>query len=198
VEVDEELWRLIGTEPRLMPHLHLSLQHGADLILKRMKRRHGRADALAFVRRARALRPEIVFGADLIAGFPTETEDHLAQTIDLIEEAGLTFLHVFPYSERPGTPAARMPQLPKPLRRERAQRLRAAGTRAARRFYATRVGREESVLLERADRGHTEQFAPVRLRRGDGAAAAAGTPGELRRLRVVAAEDDGLLAAEVA
>jgi len=192
VEVDEDLWRLIGAEPRLMPHLHLSLQHGADLILKRMKRRHVRADALAFVRRARALRPDIAFGADLIAGFPTETEDHLAQTLDLIEEAGLTFLHVFPYSERPGTPAARMPQLPKPLRRERAERLREAGRRAARSFYASRIGREESVLLERADRGHTEQFAPIRLTAG-----AAGAPGELRRLRVVAAEGDGLLAAEV-
>jgi threonylcarbamoyladenosine tRNA methylthiotransferase MtaB len=194
VEVDEDLWRLIGAEPRLMPHLHLSLQHGADLILKRMKRRHLRADALAFVRRARALRPDIAFGADLIAGFPTETEDHLAETLDLIKEAGLTFLHVFPYSERPGTPAARMPQLPKPLRRERAQRLREAGSRAARRFYDTRIGREETVLLERADRGHTEQFAPIRLLHAD---AAPGTPGELRRLRVVAAEGDGLLAAEV-
>jgi len=194
VEVDDDLWRLIAAEPRLMPHLHLSLQHGADLILKRMKRRHLRADALAFVRRARALRPEIAFGADLIAGFPTETEDHFAQTLDLVEEAGLTFLHVFPYSERPGTAAARMPQLPKPLRRERAQLLREAGRRAARRFYEARIGRDETVLLERADRGHTEQFAPIRLLHAD----AAGVPGELRRLRVVAAEGDGLLAAEAA
>ncbi|MBW8270185.1 tRNA (N(6)-L-threonylcarbamoyladenosine(37)-C(2))-methylthiotransferase MtaB [Caldovatus aquaticus] len=191
VEVDEDLWRLIAEEPRLMPHLHLSLQHGADLILKRMKRRHSRADALAFVRRARSLRPEIAFGADLIAGFPTETEEHFAQTLALVEEAGLAFLHVFPYSERPGTPAARMPQLPVALRRERAARLRAAGARAARRFYEGRVGREETVLLERADRGHTEQFAPIRLARPG---AAAGRPGELRRLRAVAATDAGLLA----
>src|SRR5919199_6335086 len=112
VEVDEDLWRLIESEPRLMPHLHLSLQHGADLILKRMKRRHLRADALAFARRARALRPGIVFGADLIAGFPTETEAQFRETLDLVEAMELTFLHVFPYSERPGTPAARMPQLP--------------------------------------------------------------------------------------
>lgn len=196
VEVDEDLWRLIAEEPRLMPHLHLSLQHGADLILKRMKRRHLRADALAFTRRARSLRPEIAFGADLIAGFPTETEDHFAQTLDLVEEAGLTFLHVFPYSERPGTPAARMPQLPKAVRRERAARLREAGVRAARRFYEGRVGRVETVLLERDDRGHTEQFAPIRLVPSGGAAAGgpAGAPGELRRLRVVAAADDGLLA----
>ncbi|GGG35841.1 tRNA (N(6)-L-threonylcarbamoyladenosine(37)-C(2))-methylthiotransferase MtaB [Caldovatus sediminis] len=191
VEVDPDLWRLIAEEPRLMPHLHLSLQHGADLILKRMRRRHLRGDALAFVRRARSLRPEIAFGADLIAGFPTETEDHFAQTLDLVEEAGLTFLHVFPYSERPGTPAARMPQLPRALRRERAARLREAGARAARRFYAGRVGREESVLLEREDRGRTEQFAPIRVA---APGASAGAPGELRRLRVVAATDEGLLA----
>ncbi|MBX6742235.1 MAG: tRNA (N(6)-L-threonylcarbamoyladenosine(37)-C(2))-methylthiotransferase MtaB, partial [Acetobacteraceae bacterium] len=117
VEMDEDLWRLIAEEPRLMPHLHLSLQHGADLILKRMKRRHLRADALAVARRARSLRPDIVFGADLIAGFPTETEDQFRQMLELVAEMELTFLHVFPYSERPGTPAARMPQLPVPLRR---------------------------------------------------------------------------------
>lgn len=188
VEMDEDLWRLIAEEPRLMPHLHLSLQHGSDLILKRMKRRHLRADAIALCERARRLRPEIVFGADLIAGFPTETEAHFAEMLDLVEACDLSFLHVFPYSERPGTPAARMPQLPVPLRRERATRLREAGRLAARRLYESRLGRAEQVLLERPDRGHSEQFAPVRLQ------GVAGEAGELRRLRVVASDDNGLIA----
>ncbi len=188
VEVDEDLWRLIAEEPRLMPHLHLSLQHGADLILKRMKRRHLRADAIALAERARRLRPEMVFGADLIAGFPTETEEHFAETLSLVEACGLSFLHVFPYSERPDTPAARMPQLPVPVRRERAARLREAGAKAAARLFAARLGREETVLFEHPDRGHTEQFAPLRL------LGAAATPGEIRRLRVTGAAPDALLA----
>lgn len=188
VEVDEDLWRLIAEEPRLMPHLHLSLQHGADLILKRMKRRHLRADAIALAHRARRLRPDMVFGADLIAGFPTETEEHVAETLALVEECGLTFLHVFPYSERPGTPAARMPQLPVPLRRERAARLREAGAKAVARLFEARIGREEAVLFEHPDRGHTEHFAPLRLSRG------AATPGAILRLRVTGATDDALLA----
>lgn len=186
--MDEDLWRLLAEEPRLMPHLHLSLQHGADLILKRMKRRHGRAEALGCARRAQALRPGLALGADLIAGFPTETEAHFAQMLALVEEAGLSFLHVFPYSERPGTPAARMPQLPPTLRRERAARLRAAGAEAAARFYNARLGQEESVLLESPDRGHTEHFAPLRL------AGATGRHGQLLRARVTAAGPDGLLA----
>jgi len=195
VEIDEDLWRLIGGEPRLMPHLHLSLQHGADLMLKRMKRRHSRADALACAARARALRPGIAFGADLIAGFPTETEDHFRAMLDLVAEAGLTFLHVFPYSERPGTPAARMPQLPVPLRRERAARLRAAGTEAAAGFYKARLehalqGQEETVLLEAPDRGHTEHFAPLRLT----GAALPEAQGRIIRARVRDAGPDGLLA----
>ena len=188
VEVDDDLWRLIAEEPRLMPHLHLSLQHGADLILKRMKRRHVRADAIALAHRARRLRPDMVFGADLIAGFPTETEDHFADTLALIEECGLSFLHVFPYSERPDTPAARMPQVPVPVRKERAARLREAGARAAARLFSARIGQEEAVLFEHPDRGHTEQFAPLRLLRG------AATPGEIRRLRVTGATQDALLA----
>jgi threonylcarbamoyladenosine tRNA methylthiotransferase MtaB len=188
-DTDDDLWRLIAEEPRLMPHLHLSLQHGSDLILKRMKRRHGRADALALVRRARGLRPEMAFGADLIAGFPTEAEAHFGEMLELVREAGLSFLHVFPYSARPSTAAARMPQLPVPLRRERAARLRQAGQAAAARLFASRVGREELVLLERGGRGHTEQFAPVRL-----AAADASDAGRLRRLRIVAADADGLMA----
>ena len=188
VEMDDDLWRLITEEARLMPHLHLSLQHGADLILKRMKRRHSRADAVALAARARRLRPGIVFGADLIAGFPTETEAHFLETLALVEDCGLSFLHVFPYSERPGTPAARMPQLPVPLRRERAARLREAGARAAARLFDARIGQEEAVLFEHADRGHTEHFAPLRLLRG------AAVPGEIRRLRVSAAAPGTLLA----
>jgi len=185
--MDEALWRVLAEQPRFMPHLHLSLQHGAALILKRMKRRHTRAEALALCRRASALRPGIAFGADLIAGFPTETEAHFAEMLDFVEEAGLSFLHVFPYSERPFTPAARMPQLPVPLRRERAARLRAAGRRAARRFYEGRVGRVEQVVLERPDRGHAESFAPVRLALPD-------RRGALRAVLVTGFDDDGLLA----
>jgi threonylcarbamoyladenosine tRNA methylthiotransferase MtaB len=188
VEVDEDLWRLIAEEPRLMPHLHLSLQHGSDLILKRMKRRHLRADAIALAEKARRLRPDIVFGADLIAGFPTETEAQFQESLDLVRDCDLSFLHVFPYSERPGTPAARMPQIPVPERRARAARLREAGAAAAARYFAARLGQEEQVLLEHPDRGHTEHFAPLRL------LGSAGQPGEIRRLRVTGADADGLLA----
>ena len=188
VEVDADLWALIESEARLLPHLHLSLQHGHDLILKRMKRRHSRADALAFARRARAARPDIVFGADLIAGFPTETEAEAAATLSLIEEMGLTFLHVFPYSARPDTPAARMPQVPAPERRARAATLRAAGEAAAARFYRSRLGAEEDVLFERPDRGHTAHFAPIRLVAGEA------VPGTLQRLRVIGVAAHVLLA----
>jgi threonylcarbamoyladenosine tRNA methylthiotransferase MtaB len=186
--IDDDLWRLVAEEARLMPHLHLSLQHGADLILKRMKRRHLRADAVALCDRARHLRPDIAFGADLIAGFPTETEDHFAEMMAMVEDCGLSFLHVFPFSARPGTPAARMPQLPVPLRRDRAARLRDAGRRAARLLYESRIGQVEQVLLEAPERGHSAHFAPVRLQ------AATATRGELRLLRAVACDDDGLIA----
>ena len=186
-EIDGDLWRLVAEEPRLMPHLHLSIQAGSDLILKRMKRRHLRADALAVARRARELRPGIALGADLIAGFPTETDALFDETLALIEDAGLHFLHVFPYSERPGTPAARMPAVPKPLRRERAARLRAAGARAAQGFYAAQVGREAAVLAESGGTGHTEHFCPVRL-------SAAVPPGQVTRARVTGCNVDGLLA----
>ena len=188
--LDDDLWRLLAEEPRLMPHLHLSLQHGADLILKRMKRRHSRADALRAASRARDARPGLALGADLIAGFPTETEAHLRDTLDLVDEMELSFLHVFPYSERPNTPAARMPPVPVPLRRERAARLRAAGAAAAARFYAGRVGREETVLFEAGNRGHTEHFAPLRL--ADGAPPV--PRGAIRRVRPTASGSDGLLA----
>jgi threonylcarbamoyladenosine tRNA methylthiotransferase MtaB len=184
-EIDPDLWRLIETEPRLMPHLHLSLQAGSDLILKRMKRRHSRADALSVIARARALRPGLAIGADLIAGFPTEDETLFAETLSMVEEADIQFLHVFPYSERPGTPAARMPAVAKPLRRERAARLREAGRAAAARFYATQIGHEASVLAETETGGHTEHFAPVRI---------TASPGQMLRARVLAANADGLIA----
>ncbi len=167
VELDGEVFDLLAGEPRFMPHLHLSLQAADDLILKRMKRRHSRADALACIARARAARPDTVFGADIIAGFPTETEAMFRNTLDFVAEAGLTFLHVFPYSERPGTPAARMPAVPKPERKARAQRLRDAGAAAEARFLASRVGRTARVLIESTGPegalGRCEHYAPVRL-----------------------------------
>lgn len=162
-EVDEDLLRLLADEPRLMPHLHLSLQSGSNMLLKRMKRRHAREDAIAFCARARALRSDLIFGADLIAGFPTETEAMFEETLDLIAACGLTYLHVFPYSVRPETPAARMPQVPLAVRKARAARLRAAGERAERRFHAACVGTKASLLIEKPRLGRSEQFAPVRL-----------------------------------
>ena len=183
--IDPDLWRLIAEEPRFMPHLHLSVQAGSDLVLKRMRRRHGRADALAVVARARRLRPGLAVGADLIAGFPTETDALFAETLDFIAEAELPYLHVFPYSERPGTPAARMPAVPSPVRRERASLLREAGRREATRFHAGFVGQEVEVLTERGAAGRTGHFAPVRF----GADLA---PGVLLRARVTSADADGL------
>jgi len=165
IEMDEDLFRLLADEPRLMPHLHLSLQAGDDLIMKRMKRRHSRADAIALCRRIQAVRPDVVFGADLIAGFPTETEDMFARTLDLVDECGLTWLHVFAYSERPGTPAARMPQVAKPVRRDRARRLREKGTAAAAAFLDRSVGGEARLLVERDGAGYTEHFAAADLDR---------------------------------
>jgi threonylcarbamoyladenosine tRNA methylthiotransferase MtaB len=163
IEADPALMRLLAEEARFMPHLHLSLQHGADLILKRMKRRHSRAEAVAFCREARRLRPDVTFGADLIAGFPTETEAHAARSLALIEECDLTWLHVFPYSPREGTPAARMPQLPGDVVRARAAALREAGARAEARHLAAQRGRAHRILMEGPRLGRTEQFAPVRF-----------------------------------
>jgi len=165
VEVDDDLYRLIAEEPRLMPHIHLSLQAGDDMILKRMKRRHSRRDALDFCERVRDLRPDVVFGADIIAGFPTETEAMFQSTLAIVEEAGLTWLHVFPYSAREGTPAARMPQVAKSLRKERAARLREAGERQVRRFFETRQGRETQAVVEQTSLARTDHFAPVLLDR---------------------------------
>jgi len=161
--IDEDLFRLIGDEPRLMPHLHLSVQAGDDTILKRMRRRHSRADVIAVSTRARALRPGIALGADIIAGFPTETEAMFQRSLDLIDECGLALLHVFPYSERPGTPAARMPQVDPAERKARAARLRQAGDAALDGFLAGRVGTESEVLVETPRSGRSEHYARVDL-----------------------------------
>jgi threonylcarbamoyladenosine tRNA methylthiotransferase MtaB len=164
VEADRELLEAVTGEPRLMPHLHLSLQSGDDLILKRMKRRHERAQAIALCRTLRQLRPDIIFGADLIAGFPTESEDMFRRSLDLVEECGLTYLHVFPFSPRPGTPAARMPQVTAAIVRERARRLREAGALALRRHLERELGARRRVLVESDCTARTEQFTTVKLR----------------------------------
>ncbi|MGU3418192.1 tRNA (N(6)-L-threonylcarbamoyladenosine(37)-C(2))-methylthiotransferase MtaB [Methylobacterium sp. D54C] len=163
VEADDALMAAIAEEERLMPHLHLSLQAGDDLILKRMKRRHLRADAIRFCETVRRLRPDIVLGADLIAGFPTETEAQFARSLDLVAECGLTHLHVFPYSPRPGTPAARMPPVAPDVIRARAARLREAGAGALRRHLDAQVGRRLTVLAERGGVGRSVDFTAVRL-----------------------------------
>jgi threonylcarbamoyladenosine tRNA methylthiotransferase MtaB len=183
--IDDALWDLLASEPRLMPHLHLSLQAGSDLVLKRMLRRHSRAGALAVIARARAARPGLAVGADLIAGFPTETDALFQETLDFLAEASIPYVHVFPYSERPGTPAARMPAVPMPVRRERAARLRAAAAGHAAAFHQDKLGAEVVVLAERGGTGHSEHFTPVRL---------SAAPGELVRARVVAADANGLVA----
>jgi threonylcarbamoyladenosine tRNA methylthiotransferase MtaB len=163
VEADVHLMAAIAEEPRLMPHLHLSLQSGDDLILKRMKRRHCRADAIRFCEEARRLRPDMVFGADLIAGFPTETDAMFANSLQIVEDCGLAFLHVFPFSSRAGTPAARMPQLPRPIVKERAQRLRDKGQAVLASYLHGQVGREVELLMEREGLGRTPGFAEMRL-----------------------------------
>jgi len=188
VEADPDLLDAIADEPRLMPHLHLSLQHGDDLILKRMKRRHLRADAVRFTDQVRRLRSDVVFGADIIAGFPTETDEAFARSRDLVHECGLTHLHVFPYSERSGTPAARMPQVPRHLRKERARVLRQDGEAALRRHLGAEVGTRRRVLVESNDMGRTEQFTPVRL-------AAHAEPGTLIDVMIAGHDGRRLLAA---
>ncbi|MDC1198844.1 tRNA (N(6)-L-threonylcarbamoyladenosine(37)-C(2))-methylthiotransferase MtaB [bacterium] len=161
IEADPALIDAIGDAPRLMPHLHLSLQAGDDMILKRMKRRHLRDDAIRFCEEIRAKRPEIVFGADIIAGFPTETEVMFENSLKLVEECGLTWLHVFPYSARNGTPAARMPQVAKAVRKERAARLRAAGDARRDAYLAAQVGRTTRALMEKPRLGRAESFAEI-------------------------------------
>lgn len=188
VEADDDLREALATEHRLMPHLHLSLQAGDDLILKRMKRRHGRDDAIRFCAEIRSVRPDIAFGADLIAGFPTEDEDMFSRSIDLIGECGLSYVHVFPYSARPGTPAARMPQLPGPVVAERAARLREAAGAAHAAHLAARIGRPLTVLTERGNTGRAPDFTLVRFRRET-------APGEILAVSAAAADGRALIAA---
>ncbi len=186
IEVDEPLFEAMVTEQRLMPHLHLSLQAGDNMILKRMKRRHSREDAIEFCETVRARRPDIVFGADIIAGFPTETDAMFEQSMKLVEECDLTWLHVFPYSEREGTPAARMPQVPHSVRKERAARLRALGDQQVERFLDSQTGKTVPVLVERRIRhkdseaalGHSLHFAPVRIE-------GAWQPGDMLDVRIL-------------
>lgn len=188
VEIDGALFDAITSDPRLMPHLHLSLQAGDDMILKRMKRRHDRAQSIDFCHRVRAARPDIAFGADLIAGFPTETDEMFENTLALIDECDIVFGHIFPYSARTGTPAAKMPQVPVPLRKERAARLRAASSARLDRWLGSLVGSTQRLLVEREDgSGHGESFAPIRL---DGGA----TPGEIRTVTITGVSDDILQA----
>jgi len=163
IEADGDLLDAIADDSRLMPHLHLSLQSGDDIILKRMKRRHSRRDAIAFCDQVRRLRPDVAFGADIIAGFPTETEEMFSRSLDLVDECGLTFLHVFPYSPRPGTPAARMPQVAGGAIKERAKRLRAAGEAALRRRLQAEIGATREVLIESVGQGRTEHYLPVSI-----------------------------------
>src|SRR4051812_42535593 len=177
IEADRDLLDVIADDERLMPHLHLSLQSGDDLILKRMKRRHSRADSIEFCAQVRRLRPDIALGADIIAGFPTETEEMFARSQDLVEECGLTFLHVFPYSKRPGTPASRMPQVAGEAIKERAKRLRATGDAALRKRLASEIGAVRQVLIESGRQGRTEHFLPVAI--------SGETPGAVRALTMV-------------
>jgi threonylcarbamoyladenosine tRNA methylthiotransferase MtaB len=167
IEADPDLLRAVADEDRLMPHLHLSLQAGDDLVLKRMKRRHTRADAVRFCDEVRRLRPDIAFGADLITGFPTETEAMFERTLSIVEECGLTYLHVFPFSPRRGTPAARMPQVPRGIVKERASRLRLAGETALAHWLRSETGARRVALVERPGLGRTEHFAPVLLECGE-------------------------------
>jgi threonylcarbamoyladenosine tRNA methylthiotransferase MtaB len=190
VEADDELLQAIAEEERLMPHLHLSLQAGDDMVLKRMKRRHLRDDAIRFCEDVRRLRPDMVFGADIIAGFPTETEEMFENSLKLVEECGLTFLHVFPYSKRPGTPAAKMPQVDGAAIKERARRLREKGEARLSAFLLEHTGETADVLFETASRGRTPQFVQVEID-GNGV-----EPGTMRAVRITGL-NDGLLAGEL-
>jgi threonylcarbamoyladenosine tRNA methylthiotransferase MtaB len=191
IEADSDLMAAIAEEARLMPHFHLSAQSGDDMILKRMKRRHSRTDTIAFCEDVRRLRPDAAFGADLIAGFPTETDAMFENSLKLIDDAGLSTLHVFPFSPRKGTPAARMPQLPREIVKARAARLRAQGAKALAARFASLADREMSVLAEKPGFGRTECYAPVQF-------AGAGQPGSLLRVRILAADAERLMAEPLA
>ena len=188
IEADENLMQAIATEPRLMPHLHLSLQAGDNMILKRMKRRHSREDSIAFCNEARRLRPDMIFGADLIAGFPTETEAMFENSLRLVQDCDLTFLHVVPFSPRNGTPAARMPQVRGPEIKSRAARLRAAGDAALARHLTAQVGRDHTVLVETPRLGRTEQFTEVGF-------AADQPEGRIQHIRIAGSDGTRLVAA---
>jgi threonylcarbamoyladenosine tRNA methylthiotransferase MtaB len=192
VEADRDLIAAIAEEPRLMPHLHLSLQSGDDMILKRMKRRHDRADAVRFCAELRRLRPDVVFGADLIAGFPTETGEMFINSLRLVDDCGLTYLHIFPYSRRAGTPADRMPQVAGPVIRERAARLREKGRATLAAYLDTQIGREAELLMERRGLGRTPGFAEVE------ASADTAVPGELVRVRVTGSDGSRLRGERIA
>ena len=190
VEIDDDLWRLIAEEPRFMPHLHLSLQAGDDLILKRMKRRHLRDDVIQMAARARGYRPDIGFGADIIAGFPTETEEMFQRSLDIVEECGLTFLHVFPYSEREGTPAARMPSVDTAVRKERAARLRNLGEKQVQKFLNQNINKDVHIIVEKDNFARAENFALIKL----------GThaePGDLLAARTTAVQGNALTAVAI-
>ncbi len=194
VGVDDDLLRLVAEEPRLLPHLHLSIQAGDDLILKRMKRRHLRGDVVALAARLRDLRPGIALGADLIAGFPTETDAQAVNTVSLVDEADLTHLHVFPYSTRPGTPAARMPAVPGDVAKTRAAAVRAAGQRRLASRLAARVGQVADVLVERAGFGHSEDYLPVDLMAVSDRPAA---PGHTAQAHITGVTPEGRLAGTI-
>jgi threonylcarbamoyladenosine tRNA methylthiotransferase MtaB len=187
IEADDELLRAIAEEERLMPHFHLSAQSGDDMILKRMKRRHARADTIAFCNDVRRLRPDAAFGADLIAGFPTETDAMFENTRALIDDAGLSYLHIFPFSPRKGTPAARMPQVAREVVKERAANLRAKGDEALAAHLAARIGSEQTLLVEKPGLGRTACFAQARFN-------SAAQPGEIVRVRITAATPTYLIA----
>ncbi len=193
IEADDCLLRALAEDERLMPHLHLSLQAGDDMILKRMKRRHLRADAVDFCEKIRRIRPDIVFGADIIAGFPTETEAMFENSLRLIADCGLTFLHVFPFSPRKGTPAALMPQLDRALVKQRAARLRASGETALKATLAGEIGKIRAVLVEKPGFGRTEHFIPVAITTG---APGDIVPGEIVYVPIVASDGKTLTAAE--
>jgi threonylcarbamoyladenosine tRNA methylthiotransferase MtaB len=184
IEADSDLLDAIADDARLMPHLHLSLQSGDDMILRRMKRRHSRQDAILFCDQVRRLRPDIAFGADIIAGFPTETDEMFSRSLDLVEKCGLTFLHVFPYSPRPGTPAARMPQVAGGAIKERAKRLRAAGVSALQKRLQTEIGATRDVLIESETQGRTEHYLPVAI--------AGGSVGSVMPLRIAGSDGERL------
>ncbi len=184
-EIDEDLMQLIAHEPRLMPHLHISLQAGDDMVLKRMKRRHNRQEVVEFCAKVRELRPSMAFGADIIAGFPTETDEMFANTLKLIEEAGIVYPHVFPYSEREGTPAARMPQVEMEVRKERAAQLRAAGEDELKKFLNSNINSIRQVIVEEGNIGRTENFALVEIN-------APVMPGEIITMRITGVKGDKL------